>query len=97
MAKKKKVEPLSQLLLNYFKANGKEDKYLAAKIINHWGDIVGKAVANNTKEIFIEQTKLYIKIESSVLRHELNYMKNDLKKKINKFLGINFISELVIY
>lgn len=97
MAKRKKVEPISKLLFNYFKANGKEDKFLAARIVNNWEEVVGKAVANNTKEIFVQQSKLYIKVESSVLRHELNFIKKGLKDKVNKFLETNFISELVIY
>lgn len=97
MAKKRKVEPLSDLLYNYFKSNGKEGKLLSARIINNWDEIVGKAAANNTKELFVDGSRLYIKIESSVLKHELNFIKEQLKDKVNDFLGRNFITELVIY
>ena len=40
-------------------------RYEETGIIAHWSEIVGKSVANRTKEIFIHDKKLYLRIESS--------------------------------
>ncbi|MBN2891448.1 MAG: DUF721 domain-containing protein [Bacteroidales bacterium] len=97
MAKKSTPKPLGNILETYIKALGHEDKYLAAKIVNNWDEIVGKAVANNTQELFVENKVLYVKVESSILKHELNFIKSGLIDKINKYLEKNIIQNVVIY
>ncbi len=97
MAKnKKEIKPFGNIFDNFLKMHGLEDKYLIAKIKNNWSEIVGKAVANNTKNIFVEKNKLYIKVESSILKQELSFMKEILADKINKYLEKQIIQEIII-
>jgi len=97
MTKKNNAEPLRNLFEKYLKATGNQENYYVAKIVNNWEEIMGKAVANNTKEIFVENRKLYIKISSPVLNHELNFIKDKICTRINNFLEKNFVDNIVIY
>ncbi len=92
-----KSKPLSSLLDNYFAALGMSDKLYTARIVNNWSDIVGPAVSKYTLEIFVQKGLLYVKINSPALKQELNYIKDEIKNKINEYLNKTFIKGLVIY
>ncbi len=49
-------------------------RYDETGVMAHWADLVGKYVANRTREIFISNKKLFVRIESSVVRNELMIM-----------------------
>jgi predicted nucleic acid-binding Zn ribbon protein len=64
-------------------------------IVAHWPDLVGKYVANRTKEIFISNKKLFLRIESSVVKNELMLMRADIIKKINDEAKETLVDELI--
>lgn len=53
-------------------------------IIAAWPELVGKSVANRTKELFIHDKKLFLRIESSVIKNELILMRMQIINKINE-------------
>jgi predicted nucleic acid-binding Zn ribbon protein len=53
-------------------------------IIAAWPQLVGKSVANRTKELFIHDKKLFLRIESSVIKNELVLMRMQIINKINE-------------
>jgi predicted nucleic acid-binding Zn ribbon protein len=53
-------------------------------VIAAWPELVGKSVANRTKELFIHDKKLFLRIESSVIRNELILMRMQIINKINE-------------
>ena len=70
-------------------------RYDETGIIAHWPDLVGKYVANRTKEIFISNKKLFLRIESSVVKNELMLMRADIRKKINDEAKETLVDELI--
>jgi len=58
-------------------------KYDETGIKASWPDLVGKSVANRTKEIYIHDKKLFLRIESSVIKNELILMRSQIIEKIN--------------
>ena len=58
-------------------------KYDETGIIAHWPELVGKPVANRTKELFVRDKKLFLRIESSVIKNELMLMRTQIINKIN--------------
>jgi len=52
-------------------------------VIASWPQLVGKSVANRTKELFIRDKKLFLRIESSVIKNELMLMRSQIIDKIN--------------
>ena len=79
-------------LLKVYRLKGKYDETFA---VSSWEDVVGKAVANRTKEIFIRDKKLFIRIESSVVKNELKMMRDQIISNLNEKAGSEVVQEIV--
>ncbi|MXV17984.1 DUF721 domain-containing protein [Hufsiella ginkgonis] len=65
-------------------------------LIAAWPEMIGKAIANRTKLIYIRDRKLYIRVESSVIKNELLMMRTQIVEKMNEFAGSKVIDEVII-
>lgn len=70
-------------------------RYDETGIIAHWPQLVGKPVANRTKELFIRDKKLFLRIESSVIKNELMLMRTQIISKINEEAGGVLVEEII--
>jgi predicted nucleic acid-binding Zn ribbon protein len=70
-------------------------RYDETGVMAHWADLVGKYVANRTREIFISNKKLFVRIESSVVRNELMIMRNEIINKINEEAKEVLVEEII--
>ncbi len=70
-------------------------RYDETGIISAWPEIVGKSVANRTKEIFIRDRKLFLRIESSVIKNSLLMIRSEIIEKINKDANSVVIEEII--
>jgi predicted nucleic acid-binding Zn ribbon protein len=70
-------------------------KYDESAVVAHWPDLVGKPVANRTKEIFVHDRKLYLRIESSVIKNELMMIRDQIIQKINTEAKSELITEVI--
>ena len=64
-------------------------------ITTAWPELVGKSVANRTKEIFIRDKKLFLRIESSVIKNELVMMRTQIIDKINNEAKSVLVEEII--
>ncbi|MCJ8211381.1 DUF721 domain-containing protein [Mucilaginibacter sp. RS28] len=64
-------------------------------IVSLWPELVGKPVANRTKELFIRDRKLFLRIESSVIKNELMLIRGQIIEKINERAESNLVEELI--
>lgn len=64
-------------------------------IIAAWPQLVGKSVANRTKEIYIHDKKLFLRIESSVIKNELTMMRTQIIDKINNEAKGILVEEII--
>ena len=60
-----------------------------------WPELVGKSVANRTKEIYIHDKKLFLRIESSVIKNELLLMRTQIIDKINSEAKGILVEEII--
>lgn len=65
------------------------------RIREEWAKI--PAFARYTREINLRGGKLYITIDSSPLKQELSYSLDKIKAMLNKELGSEVITEVIIY
>lgn len=70
-------------------------RYEETGVSAHWADLVGKAVANRTKELFVNDRKLFVRIESSVIKNELMLMRMQIIQKINERAGAVIVEEII--
>jgi len=64
-------------------------------VIAHWPQLVGASVANRTKELYIRDKKLFLRIESSVIKNELMLMRTQIIDKINEEAKAVLVEELI--
>ena len=79
-ANDKSLKEAIEQMLQVYKIKRKYDE---TAIIASWPQLVGKSVANRTKELFIHDKKIFLRIESSVIKNELMLMRNQIIEKIN--------------
>ena len=55
-----------------------------------------KKNSKHTTQINFTNGHLYISIDSSIVRNEMAYAKEDIINKVNKFVGSRLIKEIVL-
>ncbi|TSD64185.1 DUF721 domain-containing protein [Inquilinus sp. KBS0705] len=88
----KSLKDAIEQMLNVYKIKRRFDE---TGIVNHWPELVGKSVANRTKELFIRDKKLFLRIESSVIKNELVLMRSQIIQKINDEAKTELVEEIV--
>lgn len=70
-------------------------KYDETGVISNWAHFVGAPVANRTKEIYISDKKLFVRIESSVIKNELMMVRGQIIQKINEEAKSVLVEEII--
>lgn len=91
-ANDKSLKEAIEQMMQVYKIKRKFDE---TGIIANWSHFVGKAVANRTKELFIHDKKLFLRIESSVIKNELMMMRAQIIEKINEEAKSTIIEEII--
>ena len=91
-ANDKSIKEAIEQMMQVYKIKRKFDE---TGIIASWPDLVGKSVANRTKELFIHDKKLFLRIESSVIKNELMLMRTQIIDKINNEAKSVLIEEII--
>ncbi|MBD1365513.1 DUF721 domain-containing protein [Mucilaginibacter sp. ZT4R22] len=88
----KSLKEAIEQMLNVYKIKRKYDE---THVVTAWPDLVGKSVANRTKELFIRDKKLFLRIESSVIKNELVMMRSQIIAKINDEAKTVLVEEII--
>ena len=65
------------------------------KIIKGWSGVVGPFIAQYTKDLFIKDGVLLVRLTSDSLRTELGYSKSLLLKNLNQLVGYELLKDIV--
>ena len=68
----------------------------SVKVQKIWEQTMGSNVNSYTKEVNLKNKTLYISLSSSVLRQELSYGKQKIVDLINKEIGNEIITKIVL-
>ncbi len=85
-------EAIEQLL----KAYKLDDRLAERRLVNAWEDVMGKMIANHTKDIFVKHKQLFVTLDSSALRNELAMAKTKIVKMMNMAAGADVIEDVVL-
>ncbi|PLX15092.1 MAG: DUF721 domain-containing protein [Marinilabiliales bacterium] len=94
--RKKNTQKIEDVIKEYLKALKIDDKLKEVKLIKSWDDIVGKTIAKSTSNIYIHNRKLFVKLNSSVIRNELFMLRDGLKKALNDKAGEDIIDDIIL-
>ena len=91
----KNEHTLKQLLnqmLDKYKLSEKLDE---VDLESHWEELMGIMIYKHTVQLKIQNKKLYIQLDSPVIRQELIYGKTLIIQKVNNFVGKELITDVV--
>jgi predicted nucleic acid-binding Zn ribbon protein len=91
-ANDKSLKDAIEQMMQVYKIKRKFDE---TGIIAHWPQLVGKSVANRTKELFIHDKKLFLRIESSVIKNELAMIRTQIIEKINTEAKTELVNDII--
>ena len=79
-------------LVQAYRLGGKLDE---VTVVSSWERVMGKAVALKTQEVFVKQGKLFVRLTSAPLKHELVMAKTRVAEMINEAVGHVVIQEVI--
>lgn len=86
---------LGDAIRAYLKAMGLDKKLKERQVVNSWEEVMGKAVANATTNIALHNMVLYVQLNSSVARHQLQMMKSGIIDELNRKVGEVMVRDIV--
>lgn len=89
------TQSLSEVLKEYIKEVRIEHKLKEIDVVQSWENLLGKTVARYTKSIYIRKKILFVEINSSVVKHELFMMREEIKRKINEKEGEEIVKTII--
>jgi predicted nucleic acid-binding Zn ribbon protein len=87
---------ISEIISSLLKEQGLEDKLYENRLINSWEDLLGRTIARSTRSLYIKDRVLFVYISSSVVKHEVMMIRDDLVKRLNEKAGKNVIDKIVL-
>ena len=71
-------------------------KFDETALIAAWPELMGNSIASRTTQLYIADKKLFVRVESSVIKNELMMMKSQILEKLNDRAGKVVITSLVV-
>ncbi len=93
--KRKEITRIDSLLDQFVKSNKLEKGLAEYRLTKSWKDLLGITVAKKTKSLQIYKRTLFVSLHSSVVRNELEMIKDTLIPRLNEAAGMNVIDEIV--
>lgn len=94
--RKSNTQSISDVLKETFKLLKIDHKLKELELMNSWKDVVGVYIANKTKDMYIKNKVLFVKVDSSVVRNELLIIRESLISRLNSAVNQEVIAGIVI-
>ncbi len=91
---KKGLSPISPLLKAMSKNLGLEKGMDLFRLKEGWPDIVGHTIASHTSPQAIRYHVMTLHVDGAAWLHELSFLKEEIRQKINRQLGKNVVRSL---
>ncbi|QNH62272.1 DUF721 domain-containing protein [Hymenobacter sediminicola] len=89
------IVPLKDSIKALLKVYRLQGKLNEVTVVANWEKVMGKAVALKTKEIYVSNGKLFVRLTSAPLKHELVMAKTRVLELINAAVGETVVKEVV--
>jgi len=87
------IKEAVEKMLEVYKLRRKFDE---TSIVSAWPQLIGPAIANRTQQIYIKDKKLFVRVESAVIKNELMLMRKQIIGRVNEYVGQVVVEELII-
>ncbi|MFN5213372.1 MAG: DUF721 domain-containing protein [Bacteroidota bacterium] len=87
---------IKQALDQYMKRFGLQRKVEEIKLVQLWPEIAGEFIARNTSDLQVRDRRLIIRVNSSVIKHQLLISRDTIIQRVNQFMEQEYINDLVL-
>ncbi|HYG50943.1 MAG TPA: DUF721 domain-containing protein [Flavobacteriales bacterium] len=95
MTKRKSNEmPIKEAIDRLLKVYKLDHKMVELDAVKCWEEMMGAAIAKRTREIFIANKVLYLKLNSAPLKEELLMSKSLIVQRLNERMGKEVITDV---
>ena len=91
---KRDVQSLRTLILHNLRVQGLETPLLQKRLVDAWPIVAGPAVARYTREAFIQNQTLVVRLTMPALRTELSMQRSELVRRLNNHVGEQVIVDI---
>ena len=93
--RRQKAEILGTVLNQMLREEGLETPYNEWRLVEAWPEVVGEGIARFTRSAEVRNRTLYVRLNSSVVRHELMAGRKSLAHRLNEHVGAQVIDNIV--
>jgi predicted nucleic acid-binding Zn ribbon protein len=94
--RKSNTQTIANVIKDFLKDAQIEGKLKEVQVVNSWEELVGKVIARRTNRIYIKNGKLYLHMNSSIVKNELLMHREGIIERINTNAGEEIIKEIVL-
>ena len=92
--KRTDAQTLDSVLAEWIRENGLEKPLLEHRVVEQWGEILGKTIARYSRDIEIKDGMLRVRITNAALRQELFEQRFRLTQKLNDAVGGDVVKDI---
>ena len=92
--KTKGFDSLSNILPNVMKTLRQDPEEQLLQVFEIWNQIVGESVSQNVQPRAFKGKLLLVEVSSSVWMHQLQFLKEDIVRKINETMGAEVVEDI---
>ena len=89
------IIPLKEGLEALVRAYRLQGKLNEITVVSSWERVMGKAVALKTQEVYVNKGRLFVRLSSAPLKHELLMAKTRVAELINAEVGEVVVKEVI--
>jgi len=86
--------PMKEVIDKLLRAYQLQGKMTEMEVLSKWEEMMGKAVALRTTHLSIRDRILYLTLNSSVMRDELQHGKQIIIERVNQQAGFRIIEDV---
>src|SRR6266478_3429196 len=88
------VSPLADPLAHLLRRIDPEQRLHAYELWRFWDDVVGEQIARQAQPARLRNAVLFVTVASHVWMQELQFLKNDIRARLNERLGAALIEDI---
>lgn len=93
--RKADIQPIGDSLKALMQAYRLDGKLSEVQLVQNWEKIMGKPIALKTQELYFKEGKLFVRLNSAPLKHELNMSKRKVIDILNTEAGREVVQDVV--
>lgn len=93
--RKADIQPIGESLKALMKAYRLDGKLGEVQLVQNWEKIMGKPIAMKTQQLYFKDGKLFVRLTSAPLKHELNMSKSKVIELLNIEAGSDIVKDVI--